>query len=501
MSTPTVTPDQGAPNVQMPGPDSSVLSGIVGNPSPQMPTLAPQPSRLLSILQAVAHVGSVAASGLPSQGRPGFVSGLGQGARAEQADQANQQAIKFANFQDQVRIANLHAQDLAKQQADANTQKAQQAAEDFQREAFETAGGNYDTHPNNGTAVAQTLQAQTQANGAASIAPGTHISSNGTDILIPSDKPETLAAQVQNYKSLQGVLPGLPTLPPFDPNSVKTTADVANARQNLGQHLDIMQHLLQGYDVGGAPLNHDALNNLIPAYQAQIDSLSKSGNATPYQLGTLKNTLAILQANEQNHTDAEKKAFAAQTPLIASRAGATASATLPTKEALQDNAAANKPQKPQNTDSNGNPVWVPGATTMQKNKAGLAENMVFNSNNVASILLRRPDIVGAVAGRFTTLDQMKGTNDPDIVSLATDIENIAKANAGLHGQKAQEAVTQYENTVLNHFKNGVAGIFGGLKSSTDSVQTFIDEARPETYRTHSKQGGAVRAMVPQQGGQ
>jgi hypothetical protein len=195
----------------------------------------------------------------------------------------------------------------------------------------------------------------------------------------------------------------------------------------------------------------------------------------------------IKQQSKQADLDAENSPESIKG--AADKAAAVAKAQQPYKEALQDNAASNKPKS---TD------WVPGATAMQKNKADLAENMVFNANNVAALLQRRPDIVGAVAGRFTTLDQMKGTNDPDIVQLATDIENIAKANAGLHGQKAQEAVKQYEDTVLNHFKNGPAGIYGGLRSSVDSVQTFIDAARPETYKTHSKNGGAIRAMVPNQ---
>lgn len=362
MSSTSVTPDA-PPQVQMPAPSGSTLASVVGNTAPQMPNPqspgAPaeqrvmeddpgnaQPtSRLQQVLSAISKVGAVVSTGLAgiSPGnRPNFISGLGEGARAEQADQANQQQIKFQYFQDQVRLANLHAQDQAKQAATDEQTKAQQAAEDFQREAYESKDGVYNTHPNNGTAVLQTLQADTQANGAASITPGTHVSANGKDILIPSNDPPSLAAQVGNYKALEGIIPGLPALPAFDPNSVKSTADVVKARQDLGQHLDIMQHLLQGYGPDGTPLSHAALNDLIPSYQSQIDALTKSGNASPYQLGTLKNTLAILQANEAHHTDAENKAFANQTAQQVDRAKQVGAVTTANKEDLQDNAAANK---------------------------------------------------------------------------------------------------------------------------------------------------------------
>jgi hypothetical protein len=83
-----------------------------GGPVPA-PSQASQPkSRLLTIIEAVAKAGNVALQGIPDTGRPGFVQGLGQGARSAQAAQANQQAIKFRNFDDQLRLAQLHNQDL-----------------------------------------------------------------------------------------------------------------------------------------------------------------------------------------------------------------------------------------------------------------------------------------------------------------------------------------------------------------------------------------------------
>lgn len=163
------------------------------------------------------------------------------------------------------------------------------------------------------------------------------------------------------------------------------------------------------------------------------------------------------------------------------------------QQALKQTPSGNS--KPQNLDDNGNPVWVPGVSADEKKKAELSENVVYNANNIASILARRPELVGAVAGRFTSLDSMAGTNDPDITSLQQDMHNIAIANVGIHGMRANDAVHDVEKNILNSFRNGPRAIGGALKSTADSVQTFIDNARPETFKTHSKNGGALRSMV------
>jgi hypothetical protein len=138
--------------------------------------------------------------------------------------------------------------------------------------------------------------------------------------------------------------------------------------------------------------------------------------------------------------------------------------------------------------------WKPKVTADEKKKAELAENIAYNSNSVANIILRRSDLLGAGAGRLTNVEQMVGNNDRDISALGTAIHNIAMANSGVHGFRSNEGVKDTESKILNNFKNGPAAVAGALRELTGSVQTFIDDARPENYKTHSKQGGAIRAM-------
>ena len=437
------------------------------------PAAAPQPtSRLQAIIQAVAKVGETALAGIPNKGRSSFVTGLGEGARGEQQAEANQQAIKFKNFDDQVRLAQLHNQDLALQNATQAQTDAHIAAELNLRKLANDMGVNYDTISNHGPAVVDHLIASTATNGAASVPAGTHVSGDGDTIYIPQNTQKTKDGQKQMYNELAPAL-GLPPLP-------------EGAQFVPDKNTNFLTNKMLGYGLDGNPINHDNLPGVIAAEQTQRDTLAKNGG-TPNQLKALDNVIAIHQASlkaldehQQGVLDAASQRKQDEQTNQTQQKG---------EQTRLTNAA--KPQKPQSTD------WVQGATADEKKKAELAENMVFNINNVASILKRRPDIVGVVGGRFTSVQQMAGSNDPDIVALGTDIHNIGMANGGIHGMRSPQQAEDYANQVLNHFKNGPKGVYGGLKSSADSVQTFIDAARPETYKTHSKQGGAIRAMVPQ----
>src|SRR5690348_11956078 len=127
MSSPTIIPDQqatstlgsmagGAPMSDAPeqGNWGQPTQPATPSPAPAQATSAPPrpASRLSAILSAVANVASTGLAGIPDKGRPSFVTGLGEGARAEQAAQATRQAIKFRDMDTQIRLAELHNQDL-----------------------------------------------------------------------------------------------------------------------------------------------------------------------------------------------------------------------------------------------------------------------------------------------------------------------------------------------------------------------------------------------------
>lgn len=350
-------PEQVADPVNGPSRLNSVLARVVGLPTPtngatpsassggvastnndDQNTSSGQRSGWKSALGKVASVVSTGLSGVPAGGRPSFMGGLGQGARAQQQAQAAQQEIKFKDFDTQVRLANLHNQDQELQLRTQEQQDAHQKAQDTQADYDEEHGISYDPHPNDGVAVMDTLQGQTQANGAASVPAGTHLSADGKTVNVPDNSQETAQGLLEKYKALQGPL-SLPSLP-------------QNAQFVPGRNLDVMTHKLGGYKADGTPWNHDDLPQQISALQSQRDALAKNG-ATPYQLQTVDNTIGIMQAQsdaldkhaatvEQQKAQSKKAGEITADMSPAGRALAQSNEKL--AEQKQDNAASDRSQ-------------------------------------------------------------------------------------------------------------------------------------------------------------
>jgi hypothetical protein len=247
-----------------------------GTQEPSQAAPAPQPtSRLQAIIQAVAKVGSTAMAGIPDRGRPSFVTGLGEGARAEQA-------IKFKSFDDQVRMAQLHNQDLKMQQDTQAQSDAHTKAELDNRALANSLGINYDTIASDGKTVMDHLTSQTAATGSASVPSGTHLSGDGEAINIPKDDQATQYGQKQMYQMLAPVL-GLSPLP-------------QGAQFVPPKNMNMLTNKIHGYDIAGNPIKHDDLPGAIASAQTQRDQLKKNG-ATEHQLQALDNMIGIYKAN------------------------------------------------------------------------------------------------------------------------------------------------------------------------------------------------------------
>lgn len=244
-------------------------------PSQAAPAAPAPTSRLGAILQSVAKVASVGMQGIPESRRPSFATGLGEGARA-------QQAIKFKSFDDQVRLAQLHNQDL-KMQQDTEAQKdAHIKAELDNRSLANSLGIKYDTIASDGKTVMDHLTAQTAGTGSASVPPGTHLTGDGSGVNIPQNDKETQDGQKQMYSMLGPAL-GLPPLPP--------SADFVPP-----QLMNMLSNKIHGYGLDGKPINHQDLPGAIGALEAQRDQLKKNG-ANEKQLQAVDNMLGIYKAN------------------------------------------------------------------------------------------------------------------------------------------------------------------------------------------------------------
>lgn len=127
-------------------------------------------------------------------------------------------------------------------------------------------------------------------------------------------------------------------------------------------------------------------------------------------------------------------------------------------------------------------------------RAALASNVNENADAVEQIVGRNPNIVGATGGRYSNIQQMIGSDDPDIQELGVRMHNIALASNGAHGLRSAEAVAQTEKELFNNFKAGPHGIAGALKGTRQSVQTFLDDEK--NFQTSGNRTGNRNNMQP-----
>jgi hypothetical protein len=274
------------------------------------------------------------------------------------------------------------------------------------------------------------------------------------------------AAEMAN--DAQASLYAIPTLSKAD-STLKQASENAAIAAGLQQKLDTAQ---------ANPATKSSTIKILTANLATFQS-AVSHAATS---GTQGESAAISGTAPARAAAGAQEAAAKTVAENTGAAGAAKTAQAASEEAAK---SAAKTAADQSTTQ-----WKPKTGADEKKKAELAENIAFNANEVNGIIARRPDLVGTVAGRYTNVQQMMGNNDPDISAVGTHIHNIAMANSGVHGFRSQEGVAETEKLLLNGFKNGPQAVAGAMKANVGSVQTFIDQARPESYATHSKQGGA-----------
>lgn len=144
---------------------------------------------------------------------------------------------------------------------------------------------------------------------------------------------------------------------------------------------------------------------------------------------------------------------------------------------------------------NAKAIAVPGSGKVPADvtkRAALASNVNENADAVQDILSRNPNIVGASGGRYSNVQQMIGSNDPDIQALGVRMHNIALASNGAHGLRSAEAVAKTESDLFNNFKTGPQGIAAGIAATRGSVQTFLDDEK--NFQTSGKR--TPNAMIP-----
>jgi hypothetical protein len=129
------------------------------------------------------------------------------------------------------------------------------------------------------------------------------------------------------------------------------------------------------------------------------------------------------------------------------------------------------------------------------NRASLANNVVENANEIEKIIDANPDLVGAVRGRISNVDQLMGSDDPNLQALGVHIHNVALASNGAHGLRSDRAIKGTEDAIFSHFHAGPNALRGALEAQKDSVGTFLQDEQ-----NFSHTGNRVGTPPAAQGG-
>lgn len=117
-------------------------------------------------------------------------------------------------------------------------------------------------------------------------------------------------------------------------------------------------------------------------------------------------------------------------------------------------------------------------TTADRNRASLANIALDNISGIEDIVKRRSDLFGPGAGRVANVDQIIGSNDPDLVAVTNFAHNFSMANAGVHGSRSVQNVRDAVHDLLGDLHNGPQGIAGGLQANRVNLQHIIDGGKP-----------------------
>lgn len=561
MGAPTVAPpdaQQAPPPAAPPQPAIQPSPALTGQPAsvptPAPPVPAGQPSVWKSLVMG-ALTGLSAGSQVHSRGVGGAIAGgLGAGVGAElnrqqvvkqQATAAQQQQLENANKAQQLQFQSVEAANnavrtnLAVKESQRQDEESKVAMDKHAVDVNNAAmaggqdppfilntrtghyaigdGGDQGTpHPTSLDAQAMsTLDVASKANDgkvpihAAVISPHSD-ASPGVQVQIYTTTPAQVKSNPNAAESIinEAARYNSPDAPPMTHAEILQQGAKANPANPLAGVAEMATRAKQDLFASASPTGDAAKDEAASAtFHTMADRYEKAA-----QTDSQKSYAKALQSRADAFDASMKSAQKGTQKVEASSAGAKTGSEEQAKLSVQNNPAnvqaeANrKAAEATATTTAKNAAtpqseWKPKVGADEKKKAELAENIAENANAVNQILAKRPDLIGAVAGRATSTEQLIGNNDPDISALGTRIHNIAMANSGVHGFRSQEGVQQTEKQLLNGFKNGPQAVAGALKATTDSTQTFIDNARPEGYQTHSSKGGAYGYYQKAQPGQ
>lgn len=119
------------------------------------------------------------------------------------------------------------------------------------------------------------------------------------------------------------------------------------------------------------------------------------------------------------------------------------------------------------------------ATGAERQRGDLANNAIHNLDMIGPLLQRRPDLIGKADGLITQGKEAVGTDDPDLATVMTALDNYGLAATGGHGVKAVAARTDAKKSLLNNFKNGPQAVAASIATAKSSLQNLAAVGQPK----------------------
>lgn len=126
----------------------------------------------------------------------------------------------------------------------------------------------------------------------------------------------------------------------------------------------------------------------------------------------------------------------------------------------------------------------------EEQRKDMATNVNENLDQLETILQKRPDLFGKVAGRLTNLRETIGTDDQDIAALKTIGDMLGRAQTSAHGMRNGQLVEQATQSIVNSYKNGPDAVRAAINAARKSVATFTKDVtdKEQGNRTSAPKG-------------
>lgn len=108
-------------------------------------------------------------------------------------------------------------------------------------------------------------------------------------------------------------------------------------------------------------------------------------------------------------------------------------------------------------------------------RGDLAANALHNLDAIRSITRDHPEIFGKIGGSVAHLDDLLGSDDPNIRAIAVLGDQYALPAVGAHGLRAKGAVQDVKDDLLRNLRGGPNGFEGAYGASSSSLNSLIKD--------------------------